>query len=348
MVKKIIAAVLVCLVIIAGVVLTIMGRNAKRIPENPVGTIGNTSGNLYNGGLFCESGGYVYFSNPYDASALYSMRPDETEMKKLSPTQVSSINADGTFLYYYQSGSGGNAGLGFLVSTSGIYRLRKNNPKDVYCLDRALGKYVIMADNTVYYTNADKEKGVSLNGIGIDGENKETLLELDILPVSVQNSIFYYINNEDNLHLMAYDLKAKSSRQVTLEDIYMPIIEGSIVYGIDIHDDYSLVKFDISSGEKTLLDSDRTDMINLAQDYIYYQTSGKTPQLKRIRRDGSDMAVVKDGAHSNINATSAYVYFTEFNSPTPVYKTLASGPINITTFEAASTAALEEISKQKK
>lgn len=344
--RRIIAAIIICLVIIAGVTLTIVGRNAKRIPVNPTGTIGNTSGNLYNGGLFCESDGYVYFANPYDASALYSMRPDETEMKKLSPTQVASINADGTFLYYYQSGSGGSAGLGFLVSTSGIYRLRKNNPKDVFCLDRALGKYVIMADNTVYYTSADE--GVALKSVGIDGENKETLLDLDILPVSVQNSIFYYINNEDNLHLMAYDLKAKSSRQVTLEDIYMPIIDGNIVYGIDIHNDYSLVKFDISSGEKTLLDSDRTDMINLTRDYIYYQTSGKTPQLKRIKRDGSGMEVVKDGAHSNINATSAYVYFSEFNIPMPVYKTPVSGPINITTFETASTAAIEEIAKQKK
>ena len=27
---------------------------SKRVPENPPGTMGNTAGNLNNGGLFCE------------------------------------------------------------------------------------------------------------------------------------------------------------------------------------------------------------------------------------------------------------------------------------------------------
>lgn len=344
--KKVIAIICAVLVILICAGLFVLINTGKRIPENPPGTIGNTSGNLYNGGLFCESDGYVYFSNPYDGNALYCMRPDESEMKKLITTQVSSINADNNYLYYYQGGSGGSAGLGFLISTTGIYRVKKENPKDIACLDRVLGKYVILADNTVYYTSSDDE--ISLKSIGIDGENKETLLPLDILPVSVQDGTFYYINNEDNLHLMAYNLSSKASRQVLTDDIYMPIIEGSTVYGIDIHDNYSLVKLDIATGEKTLLDSDRTDLINLTSGYIYYQTSGKTPQLKRIRRDGSDMAVVRDGAHSNINATSGYIYFTGFGSATPVYKTPAAGPVNVTTFDEASRVALEEINKGNK
>ncbi len=344
--KKVIAIICAVFAVLICAGLFVLSNFAKRIPENPPGTIGNTSGNLYNGGLFCESDGYVYFSNPYDSNALYCMRPDESEMKKLLTTQVASINADSNYLYYYQGGSGGSAGLGFLISTTGIYRAKKTNPKDVACLDRVLGKYVILADNTVYYTSSDDE--ISLKSIGIDGENKETLLPLDILPVSVQDGTFYYINNEDNLHLMAYNLSSKASRQVLADDIYMPIIEENIVYGIDIHDNYSLVRLDITTGEKTLLDSDRTDLINLTDSYIYYQTSGKTPQLKRIRRDGSDMEVVRDGAHSNINATSGYVYFTGFGSTTPVYKTSAAGPVNVTTFDEASRVALEEISKGSK
>ncbi len=344
--KKVIAIICALFAVLICAGLFMFSSITKQVPENPPGTIGNTSGNLYNGGLFCESDGYVYFSNPYDGNALYRMRPDESEMEKMITTQVASINADGNYLYYYQGGSGGSAGLGFLISTTGIYRVKKENPKDVACLDRVLGKYVILADNTVYYTSSDEE--ISLKSIGIDGENEETLLELDILPVSVQDGTFYYINNEDNLHLMAYNLRTKASRQVLTEDIYMPIIEGNTVYGIDIHNGYSLVSLDITTGEKTLLDSERTDLLNLADSYIYYQTSGKTPQLKRIRRDGSNMEVIKDGAHSNINATSSYVYFTGFGSATPVYKTSAAGPVNVTTFDEASRVALEEINKANK
>ena len=337
--RKIIISICVICIVLVCAGLAVTNYITHRIPENPAGTVGNTSGNLYNGGLFCENDGYVYFANAYDDNALYRMNPDETDMEKLVYTEVSSINADSKFLYYYQGGSGSGTGLGFLVSTTGVYRAAKEDPGNAACLDRVNGKYVLLADNDVYYTSSGDE--VSLKKVSTDGKNKDTLLTLDILPVSVQNSNFYYMNNENDLHLMALDLKTKNSRQVLAEDIYMPIIEGNTVYGIDIHDNYSLISIDTSNGSKTLLDSDRVDMLNVADSYIYYQTSGGTPQLKRIRRDGTGMEIVAEGTYTNINATSQYVYFTKFGSKTPVYKTPVSGALNVTTFDTASQAALQ-------
>ena len=81
--KKVIAIICAIVVVLICAGLFVFSRVTKHIPENPPGTIGNTSGNLYNGGLFCENDGYVYFSNPYDGDSLYCMRPDESEMKKL-------------------------------------------------------------------------------------------------------------------------------------------------------------------------------------------------------------------------------------------------------------------------
>ena len=84
-----------------------------KIPMNSEDTVGNTAGNLNNGGLFCESDGKVYFANAYDNYSLYSMNPDETEIEKLGVNQVSSINAGGNYLYYYmQSGPSSGKGLG--------------------------------------------------------------------------------------------------------------------------------------------------------------------------------------------------------------------------------------------
>ncbi|MCD8039392.1 MAG: DUF5050 domain-containing protein [Lachnospiraceae bacterium] len=340
--KRVIAIICIAFIVAGCALLAVYEHIQSSVPENPAGTVGNTSGNLYNGGLFCENDGYVYFSNAYDSGTLYRMLPDESAVEKLSSASVSSINADGKFLYFYQSGSSGSAGLGYLINSYGVFRMAKEKADNISCLDRVLGQYVILADNTVYYTSLESD--VSLMSLGTDGSDKEMLLQLDILPVSVQDSTFYYINNTDNLHLMALDLNTKTSRQVLSEDVYMPIIEGNTVYGIDIHDNYSLISLDISTGEKTLLDSDRTDMLNVTDSYIYYQTSGETPQLKRIRRDGSDMEIVMDGAYSNINATSRYVYFTDFNSDVPVYRTSVSGAVSVAAFDAASDAALEEIS----
>jgi hypothetical protein len=335
--KKIIPIVIiVCLIlVIAG--LSILFYFRRRVPENPDGTVGNTAGNIYNGGLFCESDGYVYFSNPYDNNSLYRMLPDETEVSQFFASAMTSINADDTFLYCYQGGTGSGTGLGYLFDMNGIYRIRKSDSSDSTCLDKVEGKYVLLADNDVYYTTT--ASGAKLKKISIKGKDAETLLDLDILPVSVQNSTFYYMNNTDSLHLMGYDLKTKTSHQVLADDIYMPIIEGNIVYGIDVHNGYSLISINVSDGTKTTLDTDRTDMLNLADNYIYYQTSGDNPQLKRVRRDGSDMSVVADGAYKDINVTSQYVYFTKYGTTTPVYHTPSFGAINVSTFSAASDAA---------
>ena len=44
------------------------------------------------GGLFCESDGVIYFSNPYDEGMLYSMSSDMEKVKKLSDDNVSYLN----------------------------------------------------------------------------------------------------------------------------------------------------------------------------------------------------------------------------------------------------------------
>ena len=147
--KKVITIVciLCAVLLIAG--LAVFNHLSGRVPQNPAGTVGNTAGNLYNNGLFCENDGYVYFANAYDSSSLYRMRPDESEMEKMAYTEMASINADGKYLYFYQGGSGSGTGLGFVLSTTGIYRMNKNKANDTFCLDRVNGKYVLLADNDV-------------------------------------------------------------------------------------------------------------------------------------------------------------------------------------------------------
>ena len=77
----------------------------NRVTPNESTQTGNTAGNLNNKGLFCESNGKVYFSNPYDHNVLYSMNPDETDITRLNDVGVSSINADHKRIYYSQTGS---------------------------------------------------------------------------------------------------------------------------------------------------------------------------------------------------------------------------------------------------
>ena len=62
--KKRILAILIAVLVIALIIgAVVISKYLSRIPDNPPGTIGNTSGNLNNKGLVCESDGYIYFAN---------------------------------------------------------------------------------------------------------------------------------------------------------------------------------------------------------------------------------------------------------------------------------------------
>lgn len=88
---KIVLVSVICVLLLAA--LGFAGISANRVSMNPDGTVGNSAGNLNNEGLFCEYDGRVYFSNAADHGCLYSMNPDETDVKLLNRMEVRNILA---------------------------------------------------------------------------------------------------------------------------------------------------------------------------------------------------------------------------------------------------------------
>ena len=66
----IIIFVLIVICIIAAIIVSAILNRPEPIPADAVG---NTSGNINNRGLFCETDDYIFFSNSYDARKLYRM-----------------------------------------------------------------------------------------------------------------------------------------------------------------------------------------------------------------------------------------------------------------------------------
>lgn len=341
--KRLIAIIITVCVILLFVGTYFLQRQQRKIPENSASAVGNSAGNLYNGGMFCESDGYVYFSNPYDNYALYRMLPDETQMEKLISTQTRSINAAGKYFYYYQFGSGNGEGFGYVIDITGVYRAEKENPMKSYCLERVHMDNLLLAGNYLYY-DANYKTGICLKKLHINGKESKTLLDYKVTPACAQNGTVYFNDTKNDYHLNALSVATDQTRDILGEDVYMPIVDGNQVFYIDIHNQYALVSYDLTTQTKTVLDEARTDMFNLTEHHVYYQTSGETPQFKRVSRDGSSMEVISDGAYNTINITSQYVYFKQYNSELPVYKI----PVNstqptITTFDTAMQAAAENM-----
>ena len=142
--KTIIIAVIAVLIFASAMVFMLLSQKVKM---NKGYVTGNTAGNLNNGGLFCESEGIVYFSNLYDDGCLYSMNADGTDMKKLSTSKVTSINADSNYVYYYMDSA--KKGESYVQRNYGIFRSKRNG-KDSHCLKRGNAITIQLCGNYLF------------------------------------------------------------------------------------------------------------------------------------------------------------------------------------------------------
>lgn len=319
----------------------------RRIKMNEGYITGNTAGNLNNNGLFCERNGVVYFSNLYDNGCLYSMTPQGTDMKKLSTSKVTSINADDHYLYYFLDSHDSGQGLGFAQRTYGIYRCELSG-KNTKCLKRGNAITLQLCGNYLYYQNFDNHNtnGTELFKIKIDKSENQRVLDYLVNPASCEDGIIYFNGTQDNHYLYALDTANDSVSTVWEGNVYNPVYQNGYFYFMDVPENYRLCRYSPADNVVEVLTNERIDFFNIYGDYIYYQTNSKTdPALKRMRTDGSNVETVKSGIYKNINITSSYVYFTSFDSDTPMYMTPTTGSVYVTNFDAAAQAALQNSKK---
>lgn len=302
--------------------------SCKRFPLNDYTQTGNTAGNLNNKGLYCESNGTVYFSNPYDQNILYSMNPDETNVKRLSNIAVSSINADSNRIYFSQNGSISGFGLGYIRNATGMYRCDLSG-KNIYCYTKDPVGILSLCGNKLYFQHYEVETGAYMDVTSIEKKESNPLLYSMVSPAGVANGIIYYAGNDTDHYLYALDTATNTSSLVWENAVWNPVYQDGYIYYMDLKTNYELHRYNLSTGQVQVLSTDRLDFFNVYGNVIYYQKSSTTnPALKRINIDGTNDEIIKEGVFESVNITSQYAYFNEFSYKTPVYHQSTYGPVN--------------------
>lgn len=333
--------IIVIILLLTGVIFLLSSLDGC-VPSNPADTIGNTSGNLNNGGYFCEDAdGTVFFANFYDNGILYSMNADESGITKLADTKVSYLNTGGKYLYYYMPDSMASTGLGFVRRVVGIYRCTKK-ATGVTTLTREPAENLLLSGNRIFYRDASDKKTWKFTSVDLSGNNKEVLMPYSINPSSCHNGIIYFADERENHFLCSYDTNTGAKQQLLRYNVWSPTYANGVVYFMDIENNYRLCALSLSDGEVRIITNDRIDFYNVTPEYIYYQKSSETnPALKRIRLDGSAEEIVAEGTYRNLSATSQYLYFREYNDDMTIYHTSVNGPVSVSEFSAAKEAALK-------
>ncbi len=314
---------------------------SSRIPSNDLSVVGNTAGNINNGGYFAESDGRVYFSNIYDGGAIYSMDPDEKNFVKLTNSSAKNICIGGDHMYYYMDTASGGTGLGYVVKTFGLYRT-KTNGKETKCLDRDAAITIQLVGDYIYYQRYNNKDFTKIYKIKTD-KTDMTLVSDDIInPACAYNGTIYFNGQGRDHYLYAMDTRNDTAYTIYEGNLWYPQYQDGYIYFMDVSSNYRICRYNMNSMQVEVLTNDRADSFNVGQYNIYYQKNDRTnPCLMRMNLDGSNPEVVAWGNYSDINLTSEYAYFREFSDDTNTYHTPVRGAIRVEGFWSAQTAAIE-------
>lgn len=328
--RKIVLAALVLIAVAAG---SFFYNYQTRMKYNDSFVNGNTAGNLYNAGLFCENSGTVFFANPDDNYRLYSMDLDGQNLKKICDDTVMYINADAHYVYYVRNNDRNSASFGFFsFNNNSLCRIpRKGGAIAVLDPDPCI--YATLIGNYVYYLHYDKQQATTLYKVGIDGSDRQQVYNPYIFTCSTLGQYFYSNGTEEDGALYQYDTTRDEKTKIYDCNCYKPIVSSdNNVYYLDVDQDNALVHTNIQADNPITLSSDSIDLYNVYGSTIFYQRYDKDdPALCMIKNDGTGFKELAKGNYSNINVTSYYTYFTDFKTR-EVFYTSTENPGELTPF----------------
>lgn len=304
-----IVLVVLLLLVIGGIVAAIL---SNRFEYNDDDAVGNTAGNLYNGGLFCESEEYIYFSNPNKSNQLYRMDKDGDNIEKVHSDKASYINSCGDYIYYVRNNHEDGGQAVFRGNLYGIYRMKIGDDMATE-LYGEIANSLTLSGNKLYFQSYSDEDLIRNRSVNIDGKELTAVSEDDYVPVSVCDGYVYYSNVDGNHNIVQMDAEDNSKTTIKQGNYYMPIVEDGVLYYIDIEAGYKLTKEDLSTGRQTVLTDDRCINYNVHTKYgvIYYQCENdeNDHRLMMMDLDGDNLKLVDEGACSKIHITKKHTYY---------------------------------------
>lgn len=280
--------------------------------------IGNTAGNIYNGGLFSEKDGKIYFSNDNDDGSLYVMNSDTTNIRKIHSDKVAYINVDENYIYYLRANNTreNSSGNILMFNNTGIYRINQNG-KNLKLISRNPGSYVTLKGNHVYYQNYLVNEGLYLYRNQTDGLLERLLLKEAVIPAAIIDNKLYYtgVNKDHNINYL--DLSSFTSGTYITGNFAYPIFFGEYIYYMDQSDNYTIHRMNMDGTDRSLVVDERCSTFNITNSgkYLYYQVDDlDKSKICRLNLDTMQSEVILKGHYKQIHVTEKYVFFKDFDN----------------------------------
>lgn len=307
-----------------------VSQNVDNMISNPSAVYtsesGNTTGNIINGGMVVENGGYTYLS---DKTGIYKEDNSTGAKTKICDDQALYMNIANNCIYYRNESDNGKF---YKVNLDGSNKTKINDDYP---------QYMNIEGQWAYYRNMPYPQKDNSSGLGlpqgfelpkVDDEGLVVRVKLDGTSrsviigdkgsryLNVVSGYIYYVNNKYQLFRSNED--GTSPQQIS--DVWMdkPIIEGTEVYYINIKDNSSLYKMSLDGTNNSLIKNGVPTGFNVKDGTIYYQNVADGNKLYQIKTDGTSDVKLTDGSSNSIRigVSGDSIYYVNGDSLSEVKK----------------------------
>lgn len=322
-----VAIVLIILILAGFIVYKVL---TSKVYMSAAGTLGNTAGNLYNGGLFCENGSRIFFSNPNDDYTLYSMDKSMGDFKKLYNDYARYINVDENYVFYSRMNNKKDKPSQsiFVFYSTGVYRVRKNGSALEMITDKPCGS-LMLYDNMLYYQiSNDKSNNNALTyyRVDIDGKNEKKLFSEDSMVVSMFDGRLYYAGNLSDQDIHYINPNGNASVAIETKS-YMPIAMEEGIFYISTEENkdgtneskggnkYNIFLVDYEDKERKCIVNKPVSWYNITSDgrYVFFNCDeGDDSAIYMLDRESNETVKIRNGNFKWLNIAGGYCFFFDF------------------------------------
>lgn len=179
-------------------------------------SLGNTFGNIANGGGFAAKNNLIYYSNYKDNNRLYRMNMDGSNRKKLSDDSAVDISVVGGRIYYVS------------FPEKGLYSV-KTDGTDKRTLYTGQAGALNVTGGRIYYCDVDD--GYRLYSMKTDGTNRKKLSDDWIHELLVEGDRIYYTIYNESRHIYTMKTDGTGRKKLNNDDaLCLQLGNGRLYY----------------------------------------------------------------------------------------------------------------------
>ena len=281
-------------------------KNVKELDfEDSVDTkpamIGNTTGNIANGGLAVFYSDSIYFSNGFDGGKIYKVAGESSEITRINNYNSSYLNIIDGQIYYSNLDQDGR-----------IEKLIIDD-KTPMTVNNDRSENLIIIDEWIYYIN--KNDWSRIYRVKTDGTNQEKISEDGVTQFWITEDWIYYINiggvNTRKIYKIGFDgsgrnqLNEHHSRYINLSDEWIYYTGQTTAFPEPSY----IYKMRKDGSESTLICKNDASNINVADGWIYYSNWDDGYSIYKISTDGKQNVKLNDHSSRNINVVSDWIIY---------------------------------------